>query len=475
MVEIVFEDNRLTVTGISKDLANNLEAKYSWFDCLDLNKREYFFKYIPELNVSHGFPGLFYILKNLFDVNNVPCKVSFGRNETYTPKHTHWKFTAEPRVGQLESIEAAFEKRIGLVKAPPGAGKTCIMTGITARVGGRTLILTQNEEPLLQALTAFSNYTTGIEPTLYYGNAKKKLSEVVIGTVQTFSNAIKKNNKEVLEWLKGVDICMIDESHHVATKTYQTVLEALGDPKFIIGVSATPEDREDESAMYVGALLGNVLNEISYGELIDAGSLVPVTIYVEKIPLQGEQKPQTFSSFDTTDGKTYADIREEHLYYNQYANQAAADFVDSLVSSGKSCAVIVGNITHHAKEMEKLIPYGVPLYGETENRAEIIRKLRNKEIMCVITTLFDEAVDVPSLDAVAVLAGGKSKIKLKQRIRSTRAFKGTTVLGESTKKRGYVWIPHYEEKYLKDHSKKRLKELKEIVAEHKLNELVMLD
>jgi superfamily II DNA or RNA helicase len=125
--------------------------------------------------------------------------------------------------------------------------------------------------------------------------------------------------------------------------------------------------------------------------------------------------------------------------------------------------------------MEKLIPYGVPLYGETENRAEIIRKLRNKEIMCVITTLFDEAVDVPSLDAVAVLAGGKSKIKLKQRIRSTRAFKGTTVLGESTKKRGYVWIPHYEEKYLKDHSKKRLKELKEIVAEHKLNELVMLD
>jgi superfamily II DNA or RNA helicase len=397
------------------------------------------------------------------------------------PKEGPWNldiksFLFEDYLGQLEAIEASVTKRIGLVKAPPGAGKTCIMTGITVAVGGRTLLLTEREEPMLQAEDAYGKYTT-IKPTLYCGK-KKKLSEVTVGTVQTFKNAIIKGDAKVLEWLKGVDLVLIDESHHVATEQYATVLDSLHDPKFIIGVSATPEDREDSTAMYVTAYLGNVIYEITYAELIDAGSLLPVTVFIERMPKNETDDEEDITpkfNQQTNEPKSYQEVREQSMYFNDYANNAAAEFVKQCVASGKSCAVIVGNIQQHAAEIEKLLPDAVPLYGGNNNRKEIIDKLRRKEIMVVITTLFDEAVDVPSLDAVAVLAGGKSKIKLKQRVRSTRAFEGETAIGTYKKTRGYVWMPFYQDKYLVEHSRKRLRELKEVVAEHPLNKLEVIE
>ena len=473
MVKLNFERNNVELTGIAPSLAKNLEAKFSWFNCIDLNDQQKFVAHVGNGD-CHAYPGMFHVLRELLEKNGAQVQSSFGSNDSYVPKHVEWEWTATPRVGQRESVEACVASRVGLVKAPPGAGKTCIMTGITVAVGGRTLLLTEREEPMLQAIDAYGAYTN-IQPTLYCGK-KKALSEVTVGTVQTFKNAIIKKDKKVLAWLEGVDLVLIDEAHHVATEQYATVLDALHDPKYIIGVSATPDDREDSTAMYVTAYLGNVVYEITYAELIDSGSLVPVTVFVEKIP-KNNVEDEVVSKFNsnTSESRSYQDVREEDMFLNEYANQAAADFVNQCVESGMSCAVIVGNIQTHAPQLERLLPNAVPLYGGNADRKEIIRKLRDKEIMVVITTLFDEAVDVPSLDAVAVLAGGKSKIKLKQRIRSTRAFQGTTALGTYKKARGYVWMPYYQDKYLLEHSKKRLKEIKEVVAEHPLNRLEVIE
>ena len=92
---------------------------------------------------------------------------------------------------------------------------------------------------------------------------------------------------------------------------YATVLDALHDPKYIIGVSATPDDREDSTAMYVTAYLGNVVYEITYAELIDSGSLVPVTVFVEKIPKNNVEE-EVISKFNsnTSESRSYQDVRE---------------------------------------------------------------------------------------------------------------------------------------------------------------------
>ena len=470
MIKIVAENNSVTIANVDKDFLNVLEMKYSWFDCLNLNNRVLFFS----AKHQSGYLGLTHVICDELKEKGIPYELSYGTNQNFKGSHTEWRFTGNYRIGQREAVEAVLEKRIGIVKAPPGTGKTCIMSAIVANTRGRTLILMERGEPQTQAVKAFSDFTN-IIPTSYTGK-QKKFSDVIVATVQTVSKAIDAENPEMLEWLNGVDTVLVDECHHVATSMYSKVLETIPNAKYCIGVSATPDDREDSGANYVTAYLGNVIYEIDYGTLIDHKVLVPVSIYVEKMP-EVDAKEQSNGLFESKyskrEDKQYSDIYEQYIINNEHRNQACANFVEDCVENKMSVAVIVSRV-EHAHALAKKMPYAEVLVSENKNRQDVIARLKRKELLAVITTLFDEAVDVPSLDAVAVMAGGKSKIKLKQRIRSTRSFKGETIYGHTVKTRGYVWIPYDQAKFIKAHSQKNLKELREIVAEHSLNTLEVI-
>ena len=469
MIKIVAENNSVRVENASNDFLRTLELKYSWFDCINLNNRVLFFSAAQKC----GYLGLTHVIADELKEKEIPYQLSFGRNEQFKGKHQEWKFTGSYRIGQKEAVEAVLEKRIGIVKAPPGTGKTCIMSAIVANTKGRTLILMERGEPQAQAVNAFGDFTN-IVPTSYTGK-EKKFSDVIVATVQTVSKAIDNKNEQMMEWLKDVDTILVDECHHVATDMYLKVLETIPNAKYCVGVSATPDDREDSSGNYVTASVGNVIYEIGYGTLIDHKVLVPVSIYVEKMPtIEDTTKSKGFfNDAPKTEHVQYSDIYEQYIINNTHRNQACANFVEDCIGNKMSVAVVVSRV-EHAHALAKLIPQAEVLVSENKNRKEVIGRLKNKELLVVITTLFDEAVDVPSLDAVAVMAGGKSKIKLKQRIRSTRSFTGDTVYGHTVKKRGYVWIPYDQAKFIKSHSQKNIKELREIVAEHPLNTLEII-
>jgi superfamily II DNA or RNA helicase len=92
--------------------------------------------------------------------------------------------------------------------------------------------------------------------------------------------------------------------------------------------------------------------------------------------------------------------------------------------------------------------------------------------MCVITTVFNQAVDIPSLGAVAIVAGGKSYVKLIQRIRSTRTFSGETATGHLTKTEGIVYYPYDRAPWLQNHSNQALKIFTELCSTHPKNQII---
>jgi superfamily II DNA or RNA helicase len=266
---------------------------------------------------------------------------------------------------------------------------------------------------------------------------------------------------------------LVHNCHHAAADTYLMALEHVENPKFVLGFSATPEDREDGLQPFVNAYLGRPRYEVTYGEQIDLGSLCPVTIYVTNIPERdyGYSKDRDIPAYRKR--KLYQEVYDSYVVKNRVRNQEGLWFTQDMIDQGHSVAIIVSRVPH-AHEIHKMYPQAVVLTGETSksDRRDILSKLRRKEIMCVVTTLFDEATDVPSLGAVCMLAGGKTEIRLRQRIRSTRTFSGETARGYYTKTRGYVWYPIDQADFLRSHSIKCLKTLRAIVKEHPLNELL---
>ena len=67
-----------------------------------------------------------------------------------------------------------------------------------------------------------------------------------------------------------------------------------------------------------------------------------------------------------------------------------------------------------------MLPNSIWLCGKEkkEFRTEVFERLDAGDIDCVISTLLDEGVNIPNLDAVIITAGGKSPVKVFQRMRS---------------------------------------------------------
>jgi superfamily II DNA or RNA helicase len=111
------------------------------------------------------------------------------------------------------------------------------------------------------------------------------------------------------------------------------------------------------------------------------------------------------------------------------------------------------NKLNHGKTLEKMIPGSIFIHASSKDREGIWDRLHNKEILTLITTLGDEGVDAPSCDATIIASGGKSAIKVFQRLRCMTPFKK-----DGYEKKVAIVVDFDDPyKFLKAHSKKRLK------------------
>lgn len=465
MLEIRPENNRGILYGdIPATVERDLQAEFVWYDINDLTNPIHFY---ADRVMYLGVMGR--VAESLrrkgYDVEVVLPDLPDSEIE--------WEFTGEFRTRQEDAVTAMVDARFGVLKAAPGFGKTVCMAAITASIGRRTAIIVQAGEPFDQAYNTLCRLTN-IKKVGRVSGGMRDLQDVTVCMIQTLSKELIDNPEgEVAEWFAGAEVVMVDECHHAASDSYLIALDRVENPQYVLGFSATPEMREDGLQQFVDAYLGEVVYEVTYGDQIAEGNLCPVTIYVTNVPPKdyGYSKNRSLTAFRKR--QLYQVVYEDYVIRNRWRNTEAIAFAKEMIADDLSVAMIVSRV-EHAREINMLFPEAVVLTSETkkEERRRVLRALKQKEIMCVVTTLFDEATDVPSLGAVCMLAGGKTEIKLRQRIRSTRTFSGDTARGYYEKDRGYVWYPVDQADFVKSHSQKCLKVLRSIVKEHPQNELL---
>lgn len=355
---------------------------------------------------------------------------------------------------QHAALQSILDEKRGIIFARPRSGKTIVEIMMVAKLGIFPVIsVCQSIDIAKQTVEKFKQFLPEVEVGIV-GDGLCDIKPVTVITIQSIMAAYNVKEKipkkqmerflqdtqkgRVQTLVETAKVVWADECHHCASATWKFVLQnKVYAAEYIIGCSGTPY-REDNTNLLLEGLLGPIIYQIDYSTLIEESFLVPPTIHLIKLPVTVECDAD----------ESYPAIYKKAIVENQVRNHVIASAAANLCNRGKSVMILVKQITH-GNELKKMLPFAEFLHAKSKERASLWQQLKVKQLKCLITTLGDEGIDIPSLDVTIVAAGGESAIKAFQRLRCMTPFEG--------KKHAIIidFLDPY--KYLKRHSNKRAK------------------
>jgi len=230
----------------------------------------------------------------LFDKNDVDYNIIDQRHSSNKTYDWQWVSDKTPYPYQAEIVANVIKKKVGIVQAATGAGKTIVMSKFIQELGRKTLVLVHKLDLLEQARNDIIE-CLGVDVG-YIGNQVVDIKDITVGTVQTIVKSLgfrflkfmddevsekvtlKEQDKErIRHLLRTVNVVVIDECHHVRSETQQNIMGSVLNADYRIGLSATPM-RDQGDDLLIEGIFGEVLCKISATYLIQNGYLIPPTI-----------------------------------------------------------------------------------------------------------------------------------------------------------------------------------------------------
>ncbi|MFY2562673.1 DEAD/DEAH box helicase family protein [Corallococcus terminator] len=303
-------------------------------------------------------------------------------------------------------------RRRALVVLATGLGKTWLAALDVAAfreerdARPRVLFLAHREELLVQAAETFRRQFPTLRFGWYVGAKSSLAGDLVFASVQKLSNP---DGLETLREAAPFDYVIVDEVHHAAAASYRAILSRL-DPAFLLGLTATPERADD------GDVLGLFDDHLAYradlGEGIQQGLLTPFAYFGLKDDVPYENIPWRSRSFDS-EALTQAVQTEARMktLWRAWEEHAASRTLVFCVS-----------VSHANYVQQWLRRQGVRVAAVysgpgSADRAQALRELGTGTLDAVCSVdLFNEGVDVPSIDRVVMLRPTESPVVFLQQL-----------------------------------------------------------
>lgn len=303
-------------------------------------------------------------------------------------------------------------KTIALLYHATGVGKTITAATDAKAVGGRTLFLVNALKLASQAKETFAKVWPEATLGEYTGSQKDMTQTVIFATVQSISKDLEKFSPTDFDYL------IVDECHHAAANTYQKIFTYFH-PKFILGLTATPERSDGEDML---ELFQNVAHKMDLKTAVGRGVLVPIRCIRVK------------TNIDLTDvrinGIKYNSQDLESKLFIPERNQLIVDTYLKYVN-GKKTVIFCASVDHAAEIAKLLRDNGVKAEAVSgRDRVEIRDKILkdyetgSTNVLCACD-LLNEGWDSPHTTVLFMARPTMSKtIYLQQLGRGTRRCPG---------------------------------------------------
>ncbi len=302
----------------------------------------------------------------------------------------------------LAQIAGLREKELdkGLIISATGTGKTYLSAfDVRAYQPKRMLFIVHREQILLKALEDFKRVLGGKDEDfgILSGTRKDYKAKYLFATVQTISR------ENYLSQFKedDFDYILIDEVHRAGASSYERVLEYFR-PEFLLGMTATPERTDDYNIYKLFDY--NIAYEIRLQEALEEDMLCP------------------FHYFGVTDLEYIGEkIEDIELFSKLVTEERVNHLLDKITYYGHSGKQIQGLIfcsrKKEAQELSKVLNskgYRTrALTGDNlqQEREETIEMLETGALEYILTVdIFNEGIDIPSLNQIVMLRQTESSI-----------------------------------------------------------------
>ena len=330
----------------------------------------------------------------------------------------------------LERIDVSRERGLNrnLLVAATGTGKTVMAAVDYARLRrrlprSRLLFVAHRDEILEQSRATFRLALR--EPSFgekWMGGERPSQFEHVFASIQSLNaNGIDRLDPQ------HFDVVIVDEFHHAAAPSYDRLLTRL-EPQQLLGLTATPERADQMSILHW--FDERIAADLRLWDAIDQQRLVPFQYYgvhdgmdLRRIPWKrgsGYDINELENLYTANDAWARLVIAQTQRYIGDVQSMRALGFCVSVAHARF--------MAHHFKEAG--IP-AVSVSGDTprEERVAALAGLRDGTTKVVFSVdLFNEGVDVPSVDTLLMLRPTQSATVFMQQLgRGLRRSEGKSV------------------------------------------------
>lgn len=294
-----------------------------------------------------------------------------------------------------------------LLISATGTGKTFLSAFDVRRFKPKRLLFVVHRRNIAEAaLRSFKYLIPNVSMGIFSGNTKETDSDFIFSTVQTIH---KKEYREMFE-RDAFDYIIIDEVHRAGAQSYQDIVDYFK-PKFLLGMSATPE-RSDDFDIYE-MFDHNIAYEIRLIQAMEYNLLCPFHYYgITDMTIDGIEIDDK-SEFNILTPELRVDYIIEKI--NEYGY--SGDRIHGLIFCSRK------------DECEKLSQLfnmrgykTIALTGDSseEMRQKAIDSLESNDensLDYIFTVdIFNEGIDIPKVNQVVMLRPTESAIVFVQQL-----------------------------------------------------------
>lgn len=396
-------------------LTKGIEWNYRFSEKDDEQSYHLFFEEFEDLFYNHSVEVTDKVLKDYAKNWKRPAlQKDMERYQEKLPAGDGRLVPVFPRGAQIDALYALKKSREegdrkALIHAATGIGKT-YLAAFDSIEYKKVLFVAHREEILKQAAESFKRVRPQDEQGFFNGNLKQTDKPVIFASV----GCLGKDEYLCEKYFPQdyFDYVVIDEFHHAVNDGYRKIIRYF-QYRFLLGLTATPNRMDGRNIYEICDY--NVPFEITLKDAINKGMLVPFHYYgiYDGVDYSGLPVVRGKYLQKDLDIKLIVKERCDLIYknYRKYGSQRALGFCCSRA---------------HAERMaEEFCARNVPacaVYSDadgnfSEDRTAAIEKLEKGELKVIFSVdMFNEGVDIPSLDMVMFLRPTESPVVFLQQL-----------------------------------------------------------